>query len=137
MHGSAGTPRRSGLRTTLGAGIALAALLGGAAHFDVLPLSRGGQDAAALEPPPIVPADIRWLPEDVVEGTVFTVVITGGDPAVTAAHGEFAGERLHFTSSGDTALIALAAAPLDSAGVRELRIDMTLADGRSAQQTAA
>lgn len=137
MHGSAGTPRRSGLRNTLGAGLALATLLGAAAHFDVLSLSSRGQDAAALEPPPIVPADIRWVPADVVEGTLFTVVLTGGDPAVTAADGEFAGERLHFTSSGDTALVALAAAPLDSAGVRPLRIVMTLADGRRSERTAA
>jgi murein DD-endopeptidase MepM/ murein hydrolase activator NlpD len=137
MQNPPGAPRRSGLRTTLGAGIALAALIGAAAHFDVLPLSSRGQDAAALEPPPIVPPDIRWVPGDVVEGTLFTIVVSGGDPAVAAADGEFAGERLHFSASGDTALIALAAAPLDSAGVREVRIDMTLADGHRSQRTEA
>jgi murein DD-endopeptidase MepM/ murein hydrolase activator NlpD len=137
MQGSAERPRRSVRRKTLGAGIALATLLAAAAHFDVLPLASSGSGAAALEPAPIVPAQIRWVPDDVVEGTLFTIIVSGGDPAVEAADGEFAGERLHFSASGDTALIALAAAPLDSAGVRELRIDVTLVDGRRTQQTAA
>jgi murein DD-endopeptidase MepM/ murein hydrolase activator NlpD len=85
----------------------------------------------ALDVPrtPQVPPSVRWLPEHVVEGSLLTVIVEGGEPPVQMAEGAFAGEPLHFHAREDGALIALAAAPLDSLGPRQLRVQVTHADG--------
>jgi murein DD-endopeptidase MepM/ murein hydrolase activator NlpD len=79
-------------------------------------------------------ATIRWVPERVVEGTVLNIIVEGGDPAAQSAEGEFAGERLHFQAQEDGALMALAAAPLDSVGSLRLRVRVTHVDGTLADQ---
>jgi hypothetical protein len=85
--------------------------------------------ALAVASEPQQRASIRWLPERVVEGTLLTVIVQGGEPVVEAAAGSFAGEGLHFHPRDDSTLVALAAAPLDSPGARVLRIDVTHSDG--------
>jgi murein DD-endopeptidase MepM/ murein hydrolase activator NlpD len=92
------------------------------------PGGTGDAIVAEMALAPAAPATIRWLPERVVEGTLFSVTVAGGEPAVTAVSGEFAGEPLHFRGEAG-GLTALAAAPLDSAGVRQLRLTITHADG--------
>jgi uncharacterized protein len=82
----------------------------------------------ALEPAAAATAAIRWVPERVVEGTLLSIIVDG-DAAVRAATGEFAGELLHFRARADGSLVALAAAPLDSTGARQLRIELTHDDG--------
>jgi murein DD-endopeptidase MepM/ murein hydrolase activator NlpD len=108
-----------------------------------LPGGVGASAPVALEPAPprvpVTPASVRWVPEEVREGTIFTIIVAGGEPVVRDVVGEFAGERLHFhaDSAGvgsaltDSAgvLSALAAAPLDSAGTRKLQLVITHADG--------
>ncbi|MEX0907558.1 MAG: M23 family metallopeptidase [Gemmatimonadota bacterium] len=76
------------------------------------------------------PAAVRWVPERVVEGTALSIIVEGGDPAVSRATGRFAGEPLHFLPAGDgSGLSALAAAPLDSAGARLLMVELSYVDG--------
>lgn len=124
------------------AGLLVLALLALAAgwRLDLLPWSTPPHttSAAHAEAPaaPILPAAIRWSPERVVEGTLFAVLVTGGYPAVRSATGEFGGERLHFAAAEDGSLTALAAAPLDSVGLVELRLDLVLADGRRSPRTS-
>jgi murein DD-endopeptidase MepM/ murein hydrolase activator NlpD len=98
----------------------------------------GTSTAAAQAYPGVVgsptsPA-IRWTPLAVAEGTLFSVLIESADQLVTVASGTFAGQPLHFRASESGALVALAAAPLDSIGSRELRVTMTLRDGRREQE---
>jgi murein DD-endopeptidase MepM/ murein hydrolase activator NlpD len=90
--------------------------------------------AAAVELPrvPEQPAQVRWSPELVTEGTLFFIIIEGGLPAVESASGVFAGERLHFGGHAD-ALVALAAAPLDSTGPVRLDIEVVHEDGSRAR----
>ena len=90
-----------------------------------------GEPAVVIDAPrtPQAPPAIRWLPEHVVEGTLFTVIVEGGQPPARSAEGQFAGEPLHFHTREDGALVALAAAPLDSVGPRQLRVRVTHADG--------
>lgn len=108
----------------------VSALIIGAWQLDLAGL-REAVPAAVIETPqvPQVPPTVRWLPERVVEGTLLTIIVEGGEPAVRAAEGEFAGEPLHFQARADSALVALAAAPLDSIGPRRLRVRVTHADG--------
>jgi murein DD-endopeptidase MepM/ murein hydrolase activator NlpD len=73
-------------------------------------------------------AEVRWRPDSVKEGTLFAIGVSGGEPRVRAAVGTFAGVPLHFSEDGD-ALLAMAAAPLDSTGVRVLSLELTHADG--------
>jgi biotin carboxyl carrier protein len=122
---------------------AQAALLGGvlvvgglaAVTLDLVPLpgGAGASSPFALEPAPprvpVAPATVRWLPEEVREGTIFTIYVEGGEPVVQAVAGEFAGERLHFHADSAGVLSALAAAPLDSAGARQLQLVVTHVDG--------
>jgi murein DD-endopeptidase MepM/ murein hydrolase activator NlpD len=94
---------------------------------------RGGEwhaGAAAVEMVrvPDQPALVTWLPEVVVEGTLLSFIVEGGVPGVRSASGSFAGERLHFHAQDD-ALVALAAAPLDSTGPVRLDIDIVHEDG--------
>jgi murein DD-endopeptidase MepM/ murein hydrolase activator NlpD len=97
----------------------------------------GGEGAIAeIALAPAAPATVRWLPERVVEGTLFSVTVEGGEPAVTAVTGYFAGEPLHFGGESGR-LTALAAAPLDSAGLRQLRLSMTHADGSVEERVVA
>lgn len=118
------------------------ALLAGAAGLGVSPVRDGAamSVAAALSNVvavtndvtarvPARSATIRWQPERVVEGTLLTVIVEGGVPAVQRAEGEFAGEPLHFAAREDGALSALAAAPLDSVGAVRLRVRVTHVDG--------
>lgn len=117
---------------------AVVLLLAAGWRFDLLPLpARQGTVAAAAPTPaaPILPASVRWSPDRVVEGTVFAVIVAGGDPTVHEATGEFGGERLHFSAADDGSLVALAAAPLDSVGAVQLRLDLVLQDGRTATRT--
>ncbi|MFN2315778.1 MAG: M23 family metallopeptidase [Gemmatimonadales bacterium] len=82
-----------------------------------------------------VPATIRWSPEPVVEGTLFTIVIEGGSPQVHRAAGTFAGQPLHFSTGADGVVTALAAAPLDSIGSLALQVQLALADSTSDSRT--
>jgi murein DD-endopeptidase MepM/ murein hydrolase activator NlpD len=133
-------PSRRALAATLG-GVALLAALwqfgaragsgndGSDAALASAPSSatvRSGPTARAI---PETPATVGWLPERVVEGTLFTVVVEGGDPAVHAVAGEFAGEPLHFREEARGVQVALAAAPLDSLGERTLTLRVTYAGG--------
>lgn len=106
-----------------------AALPAGAACRD----GGGGHAATAAAAEelraPAQPAEVRWLPERVVEGTLLSVLVTGGEPSVETAGGSFAGEPLHFRAAPAGGLVAMAAAPLDSAGPRELRLVLVHADG--------
>lgn len=110
-----------------------------AAWLQVRPGAATGGDGEAgvqLQAPsvPAVPGTVRWEPERVLEGTVFSVVVEGGEPVVRAASGSFAGEPLHFQRAGDGTLRALAAAPLDSVGMLSLGVELVHEDGsRDAQ----
>jgi hypothetical protein len=76
-----------------------------------------------LHPAPSPPqASVRWHPERVVEGTLFSVIVEGAADAGGRVTGDFAGEPLHFHATPAGPLVALAAAPLDSTGSRELRV---------------
>jgi murein DD-endopeptidase MepM/ murein hydrolase activator NlpD len=101
--------------------------------------TQSGAPGAAAAPPsaPIGPATVRWSPESVVEGTLFTILVEGGDPLVRAAAGTFAGQPLHFASDVDGVHTALAAAPLDSVGTLTLQVQLTLADGTRDARTLA
>lgn len=104
----------------------------------LLLVQSGGHQGGAGEPPaPTVPATVRWSPEPVLEGTLFTISVEGGNPAVREVAGTFASQPLHFAPRGDTVLLALAAAPLDSAGPRTLQVELTLADGTRDTRTLA
>jgi len=92
--------------------------------------------AAAIAPRPNRPpaaVTVRWLPERVIEGTLFTIIAEGADPEWTGVAGRFAGEPLHFQPADSGRFVALAAAPLDSAGPRELRIELTGPDATDAR----
>lgn len=90
----------------------------------------GGEPQGAVVPAaPAVPAAIRWLPDPVVEGTLFAIQVEGGVPQVTAARGTFSGQPIHFSAMATGRLDALAAAPLDSTGPRTLALELTHADG--------
>jgi hypothetical protein len=118
----------------VGIAVALAALLAGAAwQFDVAGITgssreAGVAEAAAVALVPEQPATVRWVPGQVVEGTMFSVVVEGGVPLAESATGTFAGAPLHFHVR-DGALVALAAAPLDSTGPRPLDLEIVHADG--------
>jgi murein DD-endopeptidase MepM/ murein hydrolase activator NlpD len=60
---------------------------------------------------------VSWAPEQPVQGTLFRVRVSGTAGQVT---GSFAGEPLHFSSSGTGGFEALAAAPLDQGSALEL-----------------
>lgn len=83
---------------------------------------------------PAVPAAVAWAPERVVEGTLVKIIVSGGEPAVRAAAGKFAGEPLHFAVQEDGAHVALAAAPLDSTGERRLALRLTHEDGSTVER---
>jgi biotin carboxyl carrier protein len=119
-------------QTFLAAGVLLAA---GAGIHSAGPIPASASagytaHAAAAEPvrTPVSPAAVRWTPLQVREGTLFTVIVEGGEPAVHSAVGTFAGERLHF-SGAEGVLRALAAAPLDSVGTLTLLLSLVHADG--------
>jgi murein DD-endopeptidase MepM/ murein hydrolase activator NlpD len=115
------------------AGATAAALLGG---WQLGWLPAGAVDIAGVAAEPMSPAAVRWTPSRIPEGTLFTVIVEGGEPAVTEASGTFAGERLHFTGSGGV-LSAMAAAPLDSVGEGTLTVQLTHADGSRDEQAHA
>jgi murein DD-endopeptidase MepM/ murein hydrolase activator NlpD len=103
------------------------------------PAQRSGSERASvaqLSLMPLQPATVGWTPDSVKEGTLFMVHVSGGEPAVREARGTFAGERLHFADAGDGELAAMAAAPLDSAGARELMVEVVHGDGSIDTQTA-
>jgi murein DD-endopeptidase MepM/ murein hydrolase activator NlpD len=106
-----------------------------------LPGGVGAFGPIAMEPAsprvPAIPATVSWQPEDVREGTIFTIIVAGGEPAVRSVVGEFGGERLHFHADSAGVLSALAAAPLDSAGSRLLQLDITHADGSRDEREGA
>jgi murein DD-endopeptidase MepM/ murein hydrolase activator NlpD len=106
------------------AAAAAAAVIAAAWHRDLLHVASNSAAAAAapgeVHGAPVAPAEVRWLPHRVVEGTVFSIIVEGGEPGVTSASGQFAGEPLHFTSDKPGLFTAMAAAPLDSAGARAL-----------------
>ncbi len=79
--------------------------------------------------PPAAPATVHWVPGTVVEGSVFSIIVDGGDPMVRTARGLFEGQPLHFNPGRGDALVALTGAPLDSVGSRTLRVDLVLVDG--------
>lgn len=105
----------------------------------LLPLSQCAGGRAVADAPPLspIPATVRWSPEAVVEGTLFTILVEQGVPAVIAVSGTFAGQPLHFAPRGDGVLLALAAAPLDSAGPRTLQVELSLADSTHDTRTLA
>ncbi len=96
----------------------------------------GGHQAIEEDPQaPTVPAIVRWSPATVVEGTLFTINVEGGDPAVHTATGTFAGQPLHFSMETSGVLTALAAAPLDSVGPLALPVQLFLLDGTTDART--
>jgi murein DD-endopeptidase MepM/ murein hydrolase activator NlpD len=116
----------------VGAVLVVAALTAIGLGLVPLPGGAGASAPIAMEAAPrlpAVPATVRWQPEDVREGTIFTIIVAGGEPGVRSVGGEFGGERLHFPADSAGILSALAAAPLDSAGSRQLRLAITHADG--------
>jgi murein DD-endopeptidase MepM/ murein hydrolase activator NlpD len=125
---------KRGTARAVAATVALAVVVAGTAWRFGMPGSpwsgrdTGVAEAAAVAVVPEQPATIRWVPGQVVEGTMFSVVVEGGVPLAQSATGTFAGAPLHFHAR-DGALIALAAAPLDSTGPRPLEIDVVHADG--------
>jgi hypothetical protein len=124
----ADTRRVTGARVT----VAILVLSAVVAAWPVLrrPMTaEDGVSAMAQPSVPAVPATIRWMPERLVEGTLFTVIVEGGEPEVQAVVGSFAGEPLHFGRGDDGAFRALAAAPLDSVGVYVLKTEVMHADG--------
>jgi murein DD-endopeptidase MepM/ murein hydrolase activator NlpD len=110
--------------------LGVTALMIGAWQFD-LPGRWQGAPSVAIEPPaaPQEPPSIRWVPERVVEGTLLTVIVEGGQPRIRKAGGEFAGEPLHFQTQENGVLVAIAAAPLDSIGPLQLQVRVTHEDG--------
>jgi murein DD-endopeptidase MepM/ murein hydrolase activator NlpD len=127
---SAPRARRTALAAAAGA-LVLAVVW----QVDVLPRTGGGPadgvaaaDAAVAITAPLEPASVRWAPDTVVEGTLFTIIVEGGDPTVSEARGTFGGETLHFRET-DGRLTAMAAAPLDSAGSMTLAVHTIHADG--------
>jgi murein DD-endopeptidase MepM/ murein hydrolase activator NlpD len=104
----------------------------------LLPLAQcpGEAQVDAVPAAPVVPASIRWTPEPVIEGTLFVIHIEGGEPAVASAQGTFGGQPIHFFTTTDGRLQALAAAPLDSAGPRTLTLELTHAGGSQDVRTA-
>jgi hypothetical protein len=104
------------------------ALVLGASKLGLSPLGHG-TPAILVADAPAQSAAIRWVPERIVEGTVLNIVVEGGDPTVSSADGEFAGEPLHFHEGPIGTFVALAAAPLDSVGSLRLRVRVTHADG--------
>jgi murein DD-endopeptidase MepM/ murein hydrolase activator NlpD len=125
---------KRGTARAVAATVALAVVVAGTAWRFGMPGSpwsgrdTGVAEAAAVAVVPEQPATVRWVPGQVVEGTMFSVVVEGGVPLAQSATGTFAGAPLHFHER-DGALIALAAAPLDSTGPRPLEIDVVHADG--------
>jgi murein DD-endopeptidase MepM/ murein hydrolase activator NlpD len=124
-------------RTTLAVALGGATLLGGwLLELPPLPspaaagelAAAGGMATTELLPEATSPATVRVAPERILEGTLFRVSVEGGEPLATEAAGTFGGEPLHFTGEAG-ALHAMAAAPLDSAGARLLRVQVTHADG--------
>jgi murein DD-endopeptidase MepM/ murein hydrolase activator NlpD len=98
----------------------------------LLPTHPAAAFAAAAPAAPAVPAVsaiVRLSPERPPEGTLFTIVVEGGDPAAVGAGGSFEGQPLHFATQADGSLVAVAAAPLDSIGIRPLRLEIGHADG--------
>jgi murein DD-endopeptidase MepM/ murein hydrolase activator NlpD len=135
--------RRWTRRLSLALGVVVAAAT--AWWLDVGGLRGGGFTTEAIATAerttevrvPAEPAAVRWLPEHVAEGTVFIIVVEGGAPRVQAVTGRFGGEPLHFREEAAGVLVALAAAPLDSAGPRELGLEITHVDGsRETRSTA-
>jgi murein DD-endopeptidase MepM/ murein hydrolase activator NlpD len=94
----------------------------------------GGAGDLAIAAVPTTPATVRWAPERVIEGTLFSIIVEGGEPPVSAAAGRFAGEPLHFREESPGRFVALAAAPLDSVGVVTLSWQATHSDGSSEQR---
>lgn len=105
----------------------------------ILHLVRAGRRAGLLTLLPALlvaqpvpsPAVVHWKPELVTEGTLFVVTVEGGGAGVRTATGSFAGQPLHFSRDPGGALTSLAAAPLDSAGARTLRLTLHHDDGTS------
>jgi murein DD-endopeptidase MepM/ murein hydrolase activator NlpD len=115
--------------------VAVAALVSLCGASVARPAARAAADDAAQTAAVREPANIRWIPADVREGSLFTVVVSGGEPRASTVAGSFAGERLHFRARGDE-LVAMAAAPLDSAGERTLQLTLAHADGSSTERSA-
>jgi murein DD-endopeptidase MepM/ murein hydrolase activator NlpD len=136
--GGAGIRRRTQEVTAGAIAAGVTALLLGVWRPDLPALARDGPaGTAAPAQTPAVPATIRWLPERVVEGTLLHIIVEGGEPAAVAAEGEFAGEALHFHAQEDGALVALAAAPLDSVGSLQLGVRTAHEDGSTDAQELA
>lgn len=96
----------------------------------------GGHQAVEENPlAPTVPAMVRWSPATVVEGTLFTINVEGGNPAVHTVTGTFAGQPLHFSTETNGVLTALAAAPLDSVGPLALQVQLFLIDSTTDART--
>jgi murein DD-endopeptidase MepM/ murein hydrolase activator NlpD len=105
-----------------------ALLLAGDWRLSARPAPDAAHPPAPAAPAQPAPAVVDWHPAEPREGTLFQVRVAGGAPAVRHVAGSFAGEPLHFRAEDD-ALIALAAAPLDSAGPRVLVLEIMHADG--------
>ncbi len=72
---------------------------------------------------------VTWHPESVPQGTIFTITVAPDGEGVSRVTGVFADERLHFESSADGSLVALAAAPIDARGDLQLRLELVARDG--------
>jgi murein DD-endopeptidase MepM/ murein hydrolase activator NlpD len=113
--------------------LAIIASCAAALHLVTSERARTGVDALAAAAPPqsFAQAAIRWAPERVIEGTLFSVIVDSIDTNAVRVTGDFAGEPLHFDTVQNGRFVALAAAPLDSTGSRELRVTLTAADGHA------
>jgi len=144
---SSESPRRPVIRGPFALFLAASLVVTAAAWFGPWsPNARGPAPLAALESlspqsaipqritQPTTPATVRWSPESVVEGTLFSIFIEGGAPAAASAVGTFGGQPLHFELGTDGVLTAAAAAPLDSIGERALRVRIVHVDSSFDEQ---
>lgn len=107
-------------------------------------LDPAGPIEGALPQPPAAPpasvdsVAVSWEPVQVPQGTLFEVrVSTVGAPPLDRAEGTFSGEPLHFQRTSGEELMALAAAPVDALGERELTVDLRGAAGSGERRVYA
>lgn len=97
------------------------------------------QSAAAIQTAPsaeivtgsATEVTVTWQPASVPQGTLFRVTVTPDAGSVDQVTGVFADERLHFEPGLDGSLVALAAAPIDTRGEEDLRLEVRAGEGGS------
>ncbi len=75
-------------------------------------------------------AEITWVPQALVQGTLFRLTVTFSNPAAVASlEAEISGEPLHFSAASGGRYEALAPAPIDSDSALEIPITVHYQDG--------